>query len=118
MQLKPIEGHENYYVSDNGTVISLPRVGEGRELQPDYVNGHARVKLGGKHNYIGRLVLEAFIGPKPKANYKVFHINGDTTDDSVDNLVWLPHSIAQLYSKYSRDYRASERFKRQVLAQW
>lgn len=36
-----------------------------------------------------RLVLESFVGPCPEG-YAVHHLDGDTTNNSLENLSWVP----------------------------
>lgn len=98
-----IEGHPNYSVSDDGVVYRKERSGYFR-LKPDWSNGYARVKLDGRKEYVGKLVLETFDPPRDLSQ-KVFYINGDKTDNSLQNLVWLTPSQIQLYSQYTIEYR-------------
>ncbi len=101
-----IERHPNYYISDEGVVYRRERSGLFK-LKPDYSNGYARVDIDGCKEYIGRLVLETF-GPPRNLSHRVFYIDGDKTNNRLDNLTWLSPSEVQLYSSYSIEYRISE----------
>lgn len=108
--LEVIEKHPNYYISDDGVVYRRERSGLFK-LKPDWSNGYARVKLDGRHEYVGKLILEAF--DPPESSYcKVFYIDGDKTNNTLDNLAWLSPSEIQLYSDYTVEYR------KQVLGRW
>lgn len=108
--LEVIERHPNYYISDDGVVYRRERSGLFK-LKPDWSNGYARVKLDGRNEYVGKLILEAFDPPESSC-YKVFYIDGDKTNNTLDNLAWLPPSEIQLYSAYTVEYR------KQVLGRW
>ena len=95
--------HPKYYISDDGVVYRKERSGLFK-LSPDLSNGYARVDLDGKKENIGRLVLEAF-DPTLDSSLKVFYIDGDRTNNRLDNLVWLNSSEVQLYSRYTIEYR-------------
>jgi hypothetical protein len=53
--------------------------------------GYYRVELGygagGKKFNVHRLVLEAFVGPRPPGK-QCRHINGDSLDNRLENLAW------------------------------
>ena len=95
--------HPRYCVSDDGVVYRKERSGLFK-LSPDLSNGYARVCLDGKKENIGRLVLEAF-DPSFDSSLKVFYIDGNKTNNRLDNLVWLNSSEVQLYSSYTIEYR-------------
>ena len=38
--------------------------------------------------FVHRLVIEAWVGPQPARGYVVRHLNGDPTDNRVENLAW------------------------------
>lgn len=101
--LMEILKHPKYCISDDGVVYRKERSGLFK-LSPDLSNGYARVDLDGKKENIGRLVLEAF-DPTVDSSLKVFYIDGDRTNNRLDNLVWLNSSEVQLYSRYTIEYR-------------
>ena len=93
---KEIPGFEGrYLISDNGVIRSLPRKGVGNSKRPISASlahgGYARVVLlkdGKRYNkMIHALVLEAFVGPRPEGAL-VRHLNGDRTDNRLENLAW------------------------------
>ena len=98
-----IERHPKYWVSDDGVVYRKERSGYFK-LRPDWSNGYARVDLDGRKEYVGKLVLETFDPPK-NLSHKVFYIDGDNTNNTLQNLVWLSPSDIQLYSAYTVEYR-------------
>ena len=104
--IKQIEGHPHYFVTDSGEVLSdLTKDRTLRVLSPDMSTGHPRVTIDGEKNYISNLVINAF-KPYPGGAYKVWHINGDNTDNDIENLIWVTNSDVQNYSRYSKEYLA------------
>lgn len=90
MKWKQIEGYENYSVSDTGLVRNDLT---GKKLLPYRTKkGYWRLHLTKngvqKKFLIHRLVAQAFI-PNPDNLDTVDHINGDKTDNRVENLQWL-----------------------------
>ena len=94
--------YETYRVSNLGNVESLPRYlkeiytshnymprkAKGRTLKLiKQNNGYYCVNIKGKIHLVHRLVAEAFI-PNPNNYPCVNHINGDKTDNRIDNLEW------------------------------
>ena len=97
---RDIPGYEGLYmVSDEGKVWSIPREivrsdgirskVPGGTLKGELVRGYPAVNIRnngkGKVAYIHRLVMLAFIGPRPDGLY-VCHNNGDRTDNRLQNL--------------------------------
>lgn len=99
-----IERHPNYVVDEKGCVFRVICNGVYSQLIPDCSNGYFRYDLDGKKESAGRLVLEAF-SPTDDPTLKVFYIDGDKFNPSLDNLVWLTPSEVQRYSAYTVEYR-------------
>ena len=101
---KDIQGYEGLYqVSNIGNIKSLDRtVGEnrtpylkkGRILKAWKYNGYLCVNLCGEGKNVKlkvhRIVAETFID-NPKNKKEVNHINGNKTDNRVENLEWCSH---------------------------
>lgn len=81
-------GLTNYQVSNLGRI----RNQNERILTPSSngqkKNDYQFIIIGDKKNYIHQLVLQAFIGDKPKG-FECDHINGNKLDNSIDNLRYL-----------------------------
>ena len=95
---KLIEDYPNYVISKNGDVIALSYIGaagQKRQMkvlkQNTNVDGYKNVNLlnneGKKTFRVHRLVAQAFI-PNPQNKETVNHIDGDKTNNKVDNLEW------------------------------
>ena len=99
---KPIVGYEGLYeVSSLGQIrrLALARKRGKKFRTPRIVKpglsrpgGYYAVQLyetGGsvRQQLIHRLVLYAFVGPPPDG-YQGAHLNGNTTDNRVENLIW------------------------------
>lgn len=52
--------------------------------------GHEAVYVFGKSRYVHSLVLEAFVGCRPR-NMECCHANGDPSDNRLENLRWDTH---------------------------
>lgn len=97
---RPVVGYEGQYeVSSIGRVRSLDRkakirggayrVVKGQALKPQkHSAGYRTVNLGRRNQkLIHELVAAAFIGPKPEGS-EIRHLNGDPTDNAVNNLAY------------------------------
>jgi hypothetical protein len=90
--------YEGYDVSSRGRVRSWLKRGRGRnngfrdeplilsQYQSD--KGYMRVCIEQREVYVAVLVLETFVGSRPKPNYQVRHLNSRQTDNRLRNLKW------------------------------
>ena len=58
------------------------------------VNGHPKVIINGKTEYISRLVAETYI-PNPDNKSDVNHIDRNTENNDISNLEWATHGEIQ-----------------------
>jgi hypothetical protein len=112
---KPVTGFEGLYeVSDHGRVRSIDRVETIARKRFGKIDTHSRARTGKlvslirkRRGYLGitlwkegkpyfrvvhRLVLEAFIGPRPSAGHVGRHLNGNPAYNFVANLAWGTHA--------------------------
>lgn len=100
---KPIEGFEDYLITNTGRVLSTKKrvktttldnkvyqVILYKELKATLVRGYKTVTLSNKKNkkncYIHELVFTSFMGEFNKGYFKIIHINGDKLDNNLENL--------------------------------
>jgi len=98
----PILGYENllYEVSNFGRVRSWRNTRQRKMKKPRILkmdlreSGYIFVSLSDNGKSINKpvsnLVLEAFVGKRPDGK-EASHINGDSTDNRVINLIWETH---------------------------
>lgn len=101
METKPVSCAIGYSVSKCGTVISHHRL-EPFALKPcRHPQGYLKVVLkvdGGYKNFlVHRLVMLAWVGPCPKGAV-TNHINGDKTDNRLENLEYCTQSYNMAHS--------------------
>lgn len=95
---KNIKGFEHYQISDKGNVkgkrgMMKLRVNARGYMMVGLRNGGPRQKTFNIH----RLVAEHFI-PNPNNKRYVNHIDGDKTNNHVDNLEWVTQSENQIHA--------------------
>ena len=89
---RTIKDFNKYEISNFGNVRNSK--GENRKLIPNVRVGFLQVALCANSRYtlkyVHRLVAEAFL-PNPENYRYVIHLNGDKTDNNVNNLQWAEH---------------------------
>lgn len=77
---------DDYEITKDGRVINKTN---NHVLTPQpNGKGYLRVKIDGKLQFVHRLVAQKYI-PNPNNYEQVNHIDGDKTNNSVDNLEWV-----------------------------
>lgn len=89
----PIPGYEPYYALANGEIYSAFEgpTGPVRKLKTSNltIHGYPYVTLYGKTPVaVHKLILLAFVGPRPSTRHECRHLNGIRTDNRKDNLEW------------------------------
>lgn len=78
-------GLSDYDITTSGEVINNHN---GRHVKAQMNGkGYLRVSIGGKLQFVHRLVAEKYI-PNPESKPQVNHIDGNKLNNSVDNLEW------------------------------
>lgn len=88
---KTIERYPSYEINENGDVRKKGTT-LIRKTYP--VNGHPKLIINGKTEYISRLVAETFID-NPFNKTDVNHIDRDISNNNVNNLEWATHGEIQ-----------------------
>ncbi len=98
---RPIKSHDGYAVGDDGSVWSCKETGRGKSHdekhwrpmgQSKHTRSDYRVVTFYSHNkgstqFVHRIVLEAFVGPRP-LGMVVCHEDGNPVNNRLTNLRW------------------------------
>ena len=112
----PVPNFPSYYARPNGEVWrdtrglpSAVKTGKERvlKLRPTYTsaNGYWIIQpyQNGKRKaiYLHRFLLTAFKGPAPEPNMQCHHIDHDTSNNSISNLMWVTRQENMDYSHHN-----------------
>jgi hypothetical protein len=96
-----IEGYDNYLISNLGRVKNINPVksfGLNETILKKCVKNHGyemvtlcSIGVKNKKVLVHRLVADAFLEKKHNGENIVNHINGDKTDNRIENLEWVSH---------------------------
>lgn len=90
---KKLKRYPKYEISKAGEIRHIETK---RMLKPTpSFNGHLRVKLNNKTEYVGRLVAETYIIKKDCSHTDVRYLDGNKRNTNVDNLEWATHHQTQ-----------------------
>ncbi|MFV0535956.1 MAG: HNH endonuclease [Dysgonomonas sp.] len=114
---KYIIGYEDkYMISNTGEVLSVQREVKcksgviknfgGYKIKAFASNkGYMQVSLSGKTLLLHRLIAEAFI-PNPENKPQINHINGNKSDNRIENLEWATQS-ENISHAYKNGYKTA-----------
>ena len=102
INVKPINGHENYFICDDGSVLSLrgkkPKLLKGRLTSKKYLLVTLMKDDGSSSYLIHRLVAKHFISNLN--NYpQVDHIDQNKINNNVNNLRWATNQMNHYNTK-------------------
>ena len=119
-QASVVNDYPDYYITSHGRLYSNKQhrfIGHENKkthyiqatlLSPKNADRNADALQHRNHNkyntYIHELVLEHFNSPKPSSEYECDHIDGNTTNNNINNLQWLIHQNNLLKRRsYTKD---------------
>ncbi len=108
-KFKEIENtNGKYFVSNYGRIKSYCGYTAIIRILEQHCNGYLTIKINGKHNYIHRLVADAFIPVEENKNF-IHHIDGDKKNNELKNLLRVsPKENAQFYQQHKKETAESE----------
>lgn len=112
---KPIDRTDQmYWVSNKGRIKSLKGY-KAIILKPNNHHGYERVDIMQEGNrsskLVSRLVAFAFLLPPAALDMQLHHIDGQTLNNNVDNLVWLtPKEHREVHNQMNRERKEQEEY--------
>lgn len=87
---KPVKGHDKYEVSNLGRIrnVKTEKILKNTKNKP---GNYYRVHLDGKHQYVHRVVAQAFFDVPDDGDYDVNHLDGDPSNNTLPNLDCCSH---------------------------
>lgn len=116
--MKQLVDFPNYYITTEGIVINK----KNHIIKPFINNkGYVLVRLWNNNKAVSklvhRLVAETFI-PKIEGKCEVNHIDGDKTNNNVDNLEWCTRQENNIHAKLLGAKQYSSEFRGIKIAQY
>ena len=88
---KTLERYPDYEINEKG---EIRKKGTNLIRRTYPVNGHPKIIINGKTEYVSRLVAETYI-PNPDNKTDVNHIDRNTSNNYISNLEWATHGEIQ-----------------------
>jgi len=98
----PVRRAEGYEVSDKGEVFRDGQPVKVSSLESGYKVVNVYTADGWRTLTVARIVLEAFIGPKPPA-HEARHVDGDPSNCVATNLCWEPRGRNRIGKPHKPD---------------
>lgn len=97
--------NDDYQISTHGRVLDI-RNNVIIDTVSDKISGRNKVYINGKYHYIDYMVARAFILCEDSKKTKVYHLNGDLSNDRANNLLWVTQvQLLDLFlNKHNRKY--------------
>ena len=90
---KKLDRYPEYEINQEGVIRHRETL---KVLKPTpSFNGHMRVKLKNKTEYVGRLLAETFVPKIDDSLTDVRYIDGDKNNITIDNVEWATHHQTQ-----------------------
>lgn len=109
---RPVVGYEGLYeVAKSGAVrnVQTGKVLAARNTHHGYKSVSLQTTgVGGKNHLVHRLVLAAWIGPAPSPQHQAAHLNGERTDNRLENLIWATARENNDHKKRHGTHRCGE----------
>lgn len=95
-----LKNHKDYAIRNDGLVFSRKvKPGAYTLLKPFFSGNRVCVKIDGKNQGVAKLVAETFIPNHNPNRNKVFHMDGNVSNNNVMNLEWVDSSEMRSLTK-------------------